>query len=66
MVQYRRYRLKRLFIMHCDYSAMTMVGYAGRGPPMALMNIDYQYISVHLYTLKAVKRNSLGSSSLSA
>lgn len=35
MVQYCRYRLKRLFIMHCDYSAMTMVGYAGRGPPMA-------------------------------
>lgn len=26
---------KDYFIMHCDYSAMTMVGYAGRGPPMA-------------------------------
>lgn len=51
--------------MHCDYSAMTMVGYAGRGPPMA---DEYRLpvYSVHLYTLKAVKRNSLGSSSLSA
>lgn len=24
-----------LLIMHCDYSAMTMVGYTGRGSPTA-------------------------------
>lgn len=35
MVQYCRYRLKRLFIMHCVYSAMTIEGYTERSSPIA-------------------------------